>query len=302
LYVEPKQRALVDTQNEQREAQVKLEMLNRKVNELELDLQVIQKQYDGALAEKQKCQDEADKTTTTIDLAHRLINGLGSENLRWRQSITNLNASSVTLPGDILLVACFISYVGCFTRRYRVELQEKLWIPTFKHIKPQIPYTEEVDPLQLICDDAMIASWNNEGLPSDRMSAENATILTNSSRWPLMIDPQLQGIKWIKQKYGDKLVVLRLSAKGYLDVIEKAITNGDVLLIENIGESVDAVLEPLLGRMLVKKGRALRMGEKEIDYNPNFRLILHTKLGNPHYKPEMQAQTTLINFTVTRDG
>ncbi|CAF4425056.1 unnamed protein product, partial [Rotaria magnacalcarata] len=31
-------------------------------------------------------------------------------------------------------------------------------------------------------------------------------------------------------------------------------------------------------------------------------LILQTKLANPHYKPEMQAQTTLINFTVTKDG
>ena len=39
-----------------------------------------------------------------------------------------------------------------------------------------------------------------------------------------------------------------------------------------------------------------------MEYNPEFRLILHTKLANPHYKPEMQAQTTLINFTVTRDG
>ena len=29
---------------------------------------------------------------------------------------------------------------------------------------------------------------------------------------------------------------------------------------------------------------------------------MQTKLANPHYKPEMQAQTTLINFTVTRDG
>ena len=33
-----------------------------------------------------------------------------------------------------------------------------------------------------------------------------------------------------------------------------------------------------------------------------FRLVLHTKMANPHYKPEIQAQTTLINFTVTRDG
>lgn len=32
------------------------------------------------------------------------------------------------------------------------------------------------------------------------------------------------------------------------------------------------------------------------------RLIIQTKLANPHYKPEMQAQATLINFTVTRDG
>jgi hypothetical protein len=48
--------------------------------------------------------------------------------------------------------------------------------------------------------------------------------------------------------------------------------------------------------------RVVKIGEKEIDYNPNFKLILHTKLANPHYKPEMQAQTTLINFTVTRDG
>lgn len=54
-----------------------------------------------------------------------------------------------------------------------------------------IPHTAGVDPIELICDDAQIAEWNNEGLPSDRMSTENATILTNSARWPLMIDPQL---------------------------------------------------------------------------------------------------------------
>jgi len=65
---------------------------------------------------------------------------------------------------------------------------------------------------------------------------------------------------------------------------------------------VDAVLDPLLARNLIKRGRAIKIGDKEMDYNPKFRLILHTKLANPHYKPEMQAQTTPINFTVTRDG
>ena len=48
------------------------------------------------------------------------------------------------------------------------------------------------DVLSLLTDDATIAGWNNEGLPSDAMSTENATILTQSIKWPLMIDPQLQ--------------------------------------------------------------------------------------------------------------
>lgn len=87
------------------------------------------------------------------------------------------------------------------------------------------------------------------------MSSENATILTNSSRWPLMIDPQLQGLKWIKTKYGEDLKVLRLTQRNYLDRIEWAIASGHTVLLENIMETVDAVLDPLLGRVLIRKGR-----------------------------------------------
>lgn len=87
------------------------------------------------------------------------------------------------------------------------------------------------------------------------MSSENATILTNSSRWPLMIDPQLQGTKWIKNKYGEDLIVLRLTQKNYLDKIEYAIANGEIILLESITETVDAVLDPIVGRVLIKKGR-----------------------------------------------
>lgn len=70
-----------------------------------------------------------------------------------------------------------------------------------------------------------------------------------------MIDPQLQGIKWIKNKYGDDLTVLRLAQRNYLDRIEYAIANGEVVLLESIMETVDAVLDPILGRVLIKRGR-----------------------------------------------
>lgn len=70
-----------------------------------------------------------------------------------------------------------------------------------------------------------------------------------------MIDPQLQGIKWIKNKYADSLTVLRLTQKNYLDRIEYAIANGEVILLESIMETIDAVLDPILGRVLIKRGR-----------------------------------------------
>lgn len=111
-----------------------------------------------------------------------------------------------------------------------------------------------------------------------------------------------QGIKWIKNRYVDQLVVIRLTQRGYLEILERSMSRGDIVLIEQIEETVDTVLEPLLSRSLIKKGQCIRIGDKEIDFDKNFRLILHTKLANPHYKPEMQAQTTLINFTVTPDG
>lgn len=70
-----------------------------------------------------------------------------------------------------------------------------------------------LDPLSLLTDDADVATWNNQGLPSDRMSTENATILCNTERWPLIVDAQLQGIKWLKNKYRDNLKAIRLGQK-----------------------------------------------------------------------------------------
>jgi dynein heavy chain len=300
--VAPKRRALQEATDTLNKALDRLKYLKKRITELEEKLTILTKEYEIAIAAKMKCQAEADRTALTIDLANRLVGGLATEKTRWIQNARNYRASTITIPGDMLLVTAFVSYLGCFTKPYRVGLLDKTWIPFLKKVDPPIPMSDTVDPLTILTDDAEIAMWNNFGLPSDRMSSENATILMNSQRWPLMIDPQLQGIKWIKNMYGSSLKVIRLGQKGYLDVIEDAITKGHTVLIENIMESVDPVLEPLLARNLIKKGTAIKMGDREIDFNPEFRLILQTKLANPHYKPEMQAQTTLINFTVTRDG
>lgn len=37
-----------------------------------------------------------------------------------------------------------------------------------------------------------------------------------------------------------------------------------------------------------------------MDWNPDFRLYLTTKLANPHYGPEVSGKTSIINYTVTQ--
>ncbi|XP_078035551.1 dynein beta chain, ciliary-like isoform X3 [Augochlora pura] len=300
--VKPLRAALAQANSELKSAMDHLNSLRARLAELQKVLDVLGERMNTALQEKQKCQDEADATALTIDLANRLVNGLASEKIRWTETVETLTNSGVTVPGDILLVTAFLSYMGCFTRKYRYDLMYDNWLPFLENLDVKIPRTPDLDILGLLSDDAQIAEWNNQGLPTDKMSSENATILMNSSRWPLMIDPQLQGLKWIKNRYGDDLKVLRLTQHNYLSVIEIAIANGGTVLIENIMEGIDPVLDPVIKRDLIKKGRAIKIWDKEIDYDHNFRLILQTKLANPHYKPEIQAQTTLINFTVTKDG
>ena len=43
-----------------------------------------------------------------------------------------------------------------------------------------------------------IQGWNIAGLPKDDTSTENGVIIEKTKRWPLMIDPQSQANKFIK--------------------------------------------------------------------------------------------------------
>uniref|UniRef100_A0A8C3KG70 Dynein axonemal heavy chain 9 n=1 Tax=Calidris pygmaea TaxID=425635 RepID=A0A8C3KG70_9CHAR len=300
--VEPKRQALSRANAELAAAQEKLASIKAKIARLNENLGKLTAKFEKATSDKLKCQQEAEATACTIALANRLVGGLASENVRWAEAVKDFKQQQSTLCGDILLITAFVSYLGYFTKKYRQDLLEGIWKPYLHQLKVPIPVTPSLDPLTMLADDADVAAWQNEGLPADRMSTENAIILTSCERWPLIVDPQLQGIKWIKTKYGEDLRVIRIGQKGYLDTMERALAAGELVLIENLEESVDPVLGPLLGRETIKKGRCIKIGDKECDFSPAFRLILHTKLANPHFPPELQAQCTLINFTVTRDG
>jgi len=69
-------------------------------------------------------------------------------------------------------------------------------------------------------------------------------------------------------------------------------------------EELDPSLEPIMSRAVVKVGNRniIKLGDKEVDYNPDFRFYLTTKLNNPHYTPEISTKATICNFCVKQQG
>ncbi len=247
------------------------------------------------MAEAKKCQDK-------LDMAQRLMNALSANGVIWEQTVVTCEADLEVMPGEVLVGCAFASYLGVFTRDYR-EGATKLFMDYLR--QKNVPLGKTCDPLKVLCSEAQIAGWAGQGLPSDRVSSENGAIMTNSQRWSLIIDPQMQGIGWIKNKEANNnLQVSRMGHPKMVATFEVSLDTGKSVIIENMDEGIDAVLQPVIARNTIKRGksRVIKLGDKEINWSPTFRLFLQTKLANPHYPPEVHAECTIINFTVTESG
>lgn len=302
--VRPKEERLAEAQQRLNSSRTALKKIQDKVADLNAKLSTLVAQYTEAVDSANAIEAKAKKTQLKMNLAQRLVTGLADESVRWGNTIEDLKHAATLLVGDVLLSASFVSYIGPFSKAFREQVVNDYWLECIRRL--EIPMTEGLDPtMDVLTSEAKVASWNNEGLPSDRVSTENGAILTNCLRWPLMIDPQLQGIKWIRtREEKNNLKVIQTTQKNWQRTLQTCIEEGLPCLIESLGEFIEPVLDGVLSRQTFHKGgrTLIKLGATEVTYNPNFRLILQTKLGNPHYGPEVNAQTTLINFMVTETG
>lgn len=71
-----------------------------------------------------------------------------------------------------------------------------------------------------------------------------------------------------------------------------------------VDEELDPMLDPVLEKNVVKEGAQMmiKLGDKMVEWDENFRLFFTTKLANPHYSPEVMGKTMIINYGVTMDG
>jgi len=262
----------------------------------------LQANYTKSQRTLDKLQKEKETVETQLERANKLVVGLADESERWKEAVKILEVDLINLVGNIMLGAGYISYVGTFTAKYRNDLL-KNWM-RFSTSK-KIPYSNDFSVERVLGDPVQIRQWNIQQLPADALSVENGIVVTEAKRWPLIIDPQSQGNRWIKNmEKENQLQVTKLSNIKFLQIVENGIRLGNPVLIENIDESLDPALEPVLLKNVIKSpsGLVIKLGDNEVPYSPEFKFYISTKLANPHYLPEICIKVCIINFTVTPEG
>ncbi|XP_025115333.1 dynein heavy chain 5, axonemal-like isoform X4 [Pomacea canaliculata] len=273
-------------------------ILNAKENELAL----VQADFEKAISEKQVLISNAENCRNKMSTATTLINGLSGEKIRWTTQSKEFKEQIRRLVGDVLMCTGFLSYLGPFNQDFRLQLQ-KNWMKEMRH--RDIPFTESLVIAEMLIEPTTVAEWTLEGLPSDELSTQNAIIVTQASRYPLLIDPQGQGKVWIKNhEEKNKMKVTSLNHKYFRNHLEDALSSGLPLLIEDIGEELDPALDNVLEKNFIKMGSSykVQVGDKEVHLMKSFTLYITTKLPNPIYTPEISARTSVIDFTVTVKG
>ncbi|XP_040887758.1 dynein heavy chain 2, axonemal [Toxotes jaculatrix] len=300
--VEPKRAQLNAAMAQLAEKQAALAEAQNKLREVAEKLDELKKQHGEKLAMKESLRKKSEEMEVKLDRADKLVTGLAGERIRWEERVAGLEENMGYLVGDCLLAASFLSYMGPFLSNYRDELLS-IWMKEVRDL--EIPCTPGFSFAVFLSKPTAVRDWNIQGLPSDAFSTENGVIVTRGNRWPLMVDPQGQALKWIKNMEMKRgLKVIDFQMPDYLRVLENAIQFGNPVLLQNVQEELDPSLNPILNKSLTRIGGRLllKLGDKEIEYSPEFRFYITTKLSNPHYTPEISTKSTIVNFAVKEQG
>ncbi|KAJ9456696.1 Dynein-1-alpha heavy chain [Diplonema papillatum] len=301
--VEPKKMLVQRLEKNLSQLERELDYLRAEVRALNDMKEMLTERLERGQSEAKRLEDDARVMQKRLNNARRLIGGLASERQRWTDDFERLGKSRKKLVGDCLLGACFLSYLGAFTFTFR---EEALLTLTSDVREREIEMNEDFSLQKLLTTDVLISKWNADGLPSDELSIQNGILATRASTFPLCVDPQKQAVGWIKRMFekSSKFEVATFAEPNFPKRLEAAIQYGQPFLFENVDEFIDPILDPILEKKFIYQSgqKLIKVGDKQVEYDKNFRLFMTTKLSNPNYTPEIFGKSMVINFGVTLDG
>ena len=306
--VKPKMEALAIAEAQMEAANKALAQAEERLVGCEKKLAGLQTLFESQMMKKRSIEEGASSLQKKMNQASALINGLAGERKRWTEDAANFSDQKMRLVGDCAIGCAFVSYCGPFNQRFREHMIFEKFAQDCE--ARRVPVTKNLDVISFLVDIGTIGDWNIEGLPTDYLSTQNGILVTKSTRYPLLIDPQGQALNWIRSRESSRVPswngqsLVELSDPKLKDKLELCMSNGKSLIIVGVEDEIDPMFDPVLEKRIIKKGKRkfINVSDKLMDYDENFTMYFITRLPNPMFSPELQAKTTLIDFTVTQKG
>jgi len=300
--LKPRRKKLFDKEIELWQAKRRLHDAEVNFNQVKEQLEEMQQQLREAVNEKATIQTETELTREKVKSANTLIRALANEKVRWMSSAGDYQLRLAALPGDVSVAACFLTYCGQLNNDLRIQLCEQVQ----KDLKHKgLPRYETFNLQDMLSKDGERRDWKTQGLPEDSFSIENGILVTKALRWPLMIDPEGQGLAWINQREKDSMMkTTTFGDNRFHHIFAECITHGCPLLIENVFEELDPIIQSIVDkRFALSAGDELELqiGDKKLTSTKGFALYLMTRIPKPDFSPEMSSQVCVIDFKISID-
>ena len=301
--IRPKQKAIKEAEEKLVELLNALHNNQMHLRQIESDISSLEKRYGKAKAEKEKLHRRIETCTKRVKHAEILLEELGGERELWFSIVQQVSAASETVIGDMFSLSTIVAYSGAASSKDRYKMLS--FVKRLCHDR-KIPATESFTIRKCIGDETQISRWNIAGLPDDTHHIENAIILHKATLWPLLIDPHGIGSRWIKNLHSEKISSAMLSDTDFLPKFENAIEVGLPFLIERVPERLPNDLDPILYKQAHVGSRSIhrkvKIGDREIEWNDHFQLVIATELHDPHFLPTVSTKVCIMDFSVTPGG
>jgi len=259
-----------------------------KIVDLEEKIVQYKNEYAILITECESLKSEMGAVQTKVSRSKKLLSSLDIEKERWEQN--NLREQMVSLVGDVLVSAAFITYAGFFDYRARQELYD-----TWKKIYEN----PDINIISFLSKPSERLQWHQQKLPNDSLCIENGIILKRFNRFPLVVDPSGQGVAFLMNHIPNMTKTSFLDGN-FMKTLESALRFGNSILVTDV-ENIDPILNPVLNREIHRTGgrTLVRLGDQDIDFSPSFNMFMTTRDSSFAFSPDICSRVTFVNFTAT---
>ena len=128
---------------------------------------------------------------------------------------------------------------------------------------------------------------------------------TVADRWPVIIDPQEQALAFLREYLDHDYVGVKATSENFRRQLEYALAKGATVLCQNVGQlDGPADFLTVLDKEVstVAGAEYIKFGDGQVEYHPDFRLLMLTSLENPLLSPRVQSKVQMLNFSTTQEA